>query len=56
MMSRDRAAARFVELLDGPFLRAVTEPARLAIVRALSWSPARATSARSPPSCPSTAR
>lgn len=35
MMSRDRAAARFVELLDGPFLRAVTEPARLAIVRAL---------------------
>jgi DNA-binding transcriptional ArsR family regulator len=35
MISRDRAAARMVELLDSPFLRALTEPARLEVLRVL---------------------
>ena len=35
MMTRERAAARMVELLDAPFLRALTEPARLEVLRAL---------------------
>ena len=35
MMSRERAAARIIELLDAPFLRALTEPARLEVLRAL---------------------
>jgi DNA-binding transcriptional ArsR family regulator len=35
MTSRERAAARIVELLDAPFLRALTEPARLEVLRAL---------------------
>ncbi len=35
MMTRERAAARMVELLDAPFLRALTEPARLAVLRVL---------------------
>lgn len=35
MLSRERAAARIVELLDAPFLRALTEPARLEVLRAL---------------------
>jgi DNA-binding transcriptional ArsR family regulator len=35
MTSRERAAARMVELLDAPFLRALTEPARLEVLRAL---------------------
>jgi DNA-binding transcriptional ArsR family regulator len=35
VISRERAAARMVELLDAPFLRAVTEPARLEVLRAL---------------------
>ena len=29
MTGRDRAAARIVELLDAPLLRALTEPARV---------------------------
>jgi DNA-binding transcriptional ArsR family regulator len=33
--SRDRAAARMVEILDSPFLRALTEPARLEVLRVL---------------------
>ena len=35
MTARARAAARIVELLDAPFLRAITEPARLEVLRAL---------------------
>ena len=35
MTSRERAAARIVELLDAPFLRALVEPARLEVFRAL---------------------
>jgi DNA-binding transcriptional ArsR family regulator len=35
MISRERAAARMVELLDSPFLRALTEPARLELLRVL---------------------
>jgi DNA-binding transcriptional ArsR family regulator len=35
MISRERAAARIVELLDAPFLRALIEPARLEVFRAL---------------------
>ena len=35
MTSRERAAARIVELLDAPFLRALIEPARLEVFRAL---------------------
>ncbi len=35
MVSRERAAARIVELLDSPFLRALTEPARLEVLRVL---------------------
>ena len=35
MTARDRAAARIVELLDAPFLRALTEPARLEVLRTL---------------------
>jgi DNA-binding transcriptional ArsR family regulator len=35
VISRERAAAKMVELLDAPFLRAVTEPARLEVLRAL---------------------
>ena len=35
MMTRERAAARMVELLDAPLLRALTEPARLEVLRAL---------------------
>lgn len=35
MLSRERAAARIVELLDAPFLRALTEPARLEVLRVL---------------------
>jgi len=35
MVSRERAAARIVELLDAPFLRAITEPARLEVLRVL---------------------
>lgn len=35
MTSRERAAARMVELLDAPLLRALTEPARLEVLRAL---------------------
>jgi DNA-binding transcriptional ArsR family regulator len=33
--SRARAAARIVEILDSPFLRALTEPARLEVLRVL---------------------
>ncbi len=35
MTGRDRAAARIVELLDAPLLRALTEPARLEVLRTL---------------------
>ena len=35
MVSRERAATRIVELLDSPFLRALTEPARLEVLRVL---------------------
>jgi DNA-binding transcriptional ArsR family regulator len=35
VVSRDRAAARLVELLDSAFLRALTEPARLEVLRVL---------------------
>lgn len=35
MTSRARAAARIVEILDSPFLRALTEPARLEVLRVL---------------------
>jgi DNA-binding transcriptional ArsR family regulator len=33
--SRDRAAARMVEILDAPLLRALAEPARLEVLRVL---------------------
>ncbi len=35
MVSRARAAARIVELLDSPLLRALSEPARLEVLRVL---------------------
>ncbi len=35
MTARDRAASRIVEILDSPFLRALTEPARLEVLRVL---------------------
>lgn len=35
MTPRERAAARIVELLDSPVLRALTEPARLAVLKTL---------------------
>lgn len=35
MTSRERAAARIVELFEAPLLRALTEPARLEVLRAL---------------------
>lgn len=35
MSPRERAAARIVELLDSPLLRALTEPARLEVLRVL---------------------
>lgn len=35
MVSRARAAARVIELLDSPILRALTEPARLEVLRVL---------------------
>ena len=35
MTPRERAAARIVELLDSPLLRALTEPARLEVLRVL---------------------
>ncbi len=35
MTTRDKAAARMVEILDSPFLRTLTEPARLEILRIL---------------------
>jgi DNA-binding transcriptional ArsR family regulator len=35
MVSRARAAARIVELLDSPVLRALAEPARLEVLRVL---------------------
>lgn len=35
MTKRERAAARIVELLDSPLLRALTEPARLDVMRVL---------------------
>ncbi len=35
MVSRVRAAARIVELLDSPVLRALAEPARLEVLRVL---------------------
>lgn len=35
MTTRDKAAARMVEILDSPFLRTLTEPARLEILRVL---------------------
>ena len=35
MTPRARAAARIVEILDSPFLRALTEPARLEVLRVL---------------------
>ena len=35
MVSRERAATRMVEILDSPFLRALTEPARLELLRVL---------------------
>lgn len=35
MTSRSAAAARIVALLDSPFLRALTEPARLEVLRVL---------------------
>lgn len=35
MTPRARAASRIVEILDSPFLRALTEPARLEVLRVL---------------------
>ncbi len=35
MTARARAASRIVEILDSPFLRALTEPARLEVLRVL---------------------
>jgi DNA-binding transcriptional ArsR family regulator len=35
MSPRERAAARIVELLDSPLLRALTEPARLEVLRVI---------------------
>lgn len=35
MVSRARAAARIIELLDSPVLRALAEPARLEVLRVL---------------------
>jgi DNA-binding transcriptional ArsR family regulator len=35
MTPRERAAARIVELLDSPLLRALSEPARLEVLRVL---------------------
>lgn len=35
MVSRARAAARIVEVLDSPVLRALAEPARLEVLRVL---------------------
>jgi DNA-binding transcriptional ArsR family regulator len=35
VVSRDRAAARMIEILDAPFLRALTEPTRLELLRVL---------------------
>jgi DNA-binding transcriptional ArsR family regulator len=35
MMTREKAAARIVELLEAPFLRTLLEPARLEVLRVL---------------------